>query len=80
MKAILTRVEEFTSKKGDQWVGISFVNVKTGKTGESLLKKEVFASAGLPEDIAVTSKELEQYSGVDISFDQTGRLESISAE
>jgi len=79
MKAILTRVESFTSKKGEEWVGLSFVNVKTGKTGESLLKKEVYESSGLPDDIAVTSKELEDYKAVDISFDQTGRLESISA-
>jgi hypothetical protein len=80
MKAILTRVDSFTSKKGDEWVGLSFINVKTGKTGESLMKKADYDKAGLPKDIAVTSEELGQYKGVDISFDQTGRMEAISAE
>jgi hypothetical protein len=79
MKAILTRKDVFTSKKGDKWVGLSFVNIKTGKTGDSLIKLSEYEKANLPDDIALTSKELEQYTAVDVSFDQTGRLESIAA-
>ena len=77
MKALCFGKRSFTSKKGDQWVAFSFLSEK-GKVGEALMRAEDFASSNPTEKNFVdSSKLIEQLPAFDLSFDQTGRLESI---
>jgi len=81
MKAIITHLEKISSKKGE-FVKGSFLNPKTGSTGEFFTTAEKYGAFSFNEAKVATSGDLskiaEDLEVVDVEFDQNGRLVGIS--
>jgi len=80
MRVVLTEKQAITSKKGDEWVKISYL-AQDGRTGSVFVSKVQYQGFELPEDRVVSEKEIddlfENSSPSDVEFDERGRVVGI---
>lgn len=80
MRVILTKKEEFASKKGQEYVKLSYVGLD-GYAGQVFLTKEKYLTEKVDDNLIVNQKTMSEIEKicdvVDVEFDQAGRLVGI---
>jgi len=82
MKIILTSKQNIKAKTGQQYVKLSFLNIKTGESGDVFLTADQFASYNIPDASILSKENVDDVSWpiepVDVEFNQRGRVESLT--
>lgn len=84
MKVLLTNKREFISKKGQEYVALSYLSIRDGKADSLLLTADKYHSFNLPQEaiMDIETKGLadsfRSATEVDIEFNSSGYLDNIT--
>jgi len=80
MKVVLTEKQAITSKKGDEWVKLSYLTAK-GKAGELFLSKAEAETYGVSDEVLASDEDIkelfESSPKVSVEFNERGRVVGI---
>lgn len=81
MRLILTAKQDIKARTGQEYVKISYIDPKSGETGDLFVPREQYVAYDLSADVIATPEKISKVEWpvemVEVEFNQRGRVVSL---